>query len=127
MKKKILAIILLASLALIAFSACAQENYDFVNKTYIYEKFGMGGAFTIMINEDGTFSYNEGAESEYTANGIWTYKNGIITLDDNLGEELKIVNQFSVVDGGLIFIEEGSTNFIGVKVANGERFIDTSK
>ena len=127
MKKKLIAILLLTATMILSFSACNPSRSDLVNKTYIYENFGAGGAFTITINEDGTFKYNEGSETTYVANGTWTYKKGILTLDDQMGEEFNLINQFKVEDGALVFIAEGSSNFISVKVADGERFFDTSK
>ena len=127
MKKKYIAILLLAATMLLLLCACNPSHADFVNKTYIYENFGVGGAFTITINDDGTFKYSEGSETTYVANGTWTYKKGILTLDDQMGEEFNLINQFKVEDGALVFIAEGSSNFISIKVTDGERFFDTSQ
>lgn len=44
-----------------------------VDKTYINEKEGVGGSFTIHINDDGTFSYYEGLLSNYLGIGVWFF------------------------------------------------------
>ena len=123
MKKRIIAIIALLTLALTALSACAKPNYGFTGKTYIYEKITGDSAFSITINEDGTFTYTEGTVGTYNANGKWTYQDGIITLDDNLSEDFNFVNNFIYSDGALVFFSEGSTNFPTVTVEDGDKFI----
>ena len=71
MKKRFLAIILLASIMLFAFSACEKKNidydYTFAGKTYIYEKEGLGGTFTLSIKTDGTFTYTMDQDDLETA------------------------------------------------------------
>ena len=62
MKKRIIAIIAILVFALTVLPACAKQNYDFVGKTYIYEKLIGDNAFSITIKEDGTYSYTEGTE-----------------------------------------------------------------
>ncbi len=124
MKKRIIAIIALLALALTVLCACAEENYDFVEKTYIYEKVFGETAFAIRIREDGTYVYSEGAENGYVVSGSWSYKNGVITLKDNTTDGDKCTNLFVIEEGNLIFVEKGSTNFPSIKVADGEKFIN---
>ncbi len=128
MKKKILAILLLAAMTLFALASCAKEDidygYTFADKTYIYEKEGLGGSFYIIINSDGTFSYKEGVASDYLASGTWTYTDSVLSLTDTLdGSERKIVNNFFFVDGNLWYLTENSTGFPFVPVEEGDLFI----
>ena len=92
MKKRIIAIIAILAFAVTVLSACAKPSYAFTDKTYIYEKVTGNSAFSITINEDGTFTYTEGTVGTYNAKGKWTYQDGIITLDDNLSEDFNFVN-----------------------------------
>ena len=125
MKKKLLAIIMLASLLLCALASCGKKGEDFIftDKTYIYEKEGLGGAFTISINSDGTFTYKEGPDSNYYAHGVWTYVGGTLSLIDDLhGSDRSICNNFFIVDGSLWYISENSTGFAEVVVEEGDLF-----
>ena len=126
MKKKLLAIILLVATLLCALASCGKKGEDFIftDKTYIYEKEGLGGAFTISINSDGTFTYKEGPDSNYYAHGYWTYVGGTLSLIDDLhGAERSIVNNFFIVDGSLWYISENSTGFAEVVVEEGDLFL----
>ena len=117
----ILTVILLLTITV---SGCNFPNYvdesEFVDKTYIYEKDGFGGPFAISIYSDGTFSYYVGFLSSYIGAGEWTYFNGILTLIDQTGLEIK--NKFAVEEDTLIFIEKGSDGFMHLNVNNGEKF-----
>ena len=95
---------------------------DIAGKTYVYENEGIIGNFTITLYEDGTFSYYEGNASSYYGVGIWQQNGSVVTLadDDQLGYPL--VNKFIMDDDDLVFAEQGSSNFIYVKVKEGERF-----
>ena len=124
MKIRIIAIIALLALTLTALCACAEENYDFTEKTYIYEKAFGEAAFAIQIHEDGTYAYSEGAENGHVVSGSWSYKNGVITLKDNSTDVEKCINLFVIEEGNLIFVEEGSTNFPTIKVADGDKFFN---
>lgn len=126
MKKRIIAIIALFALALVALSACAEQNYDFADKIYVYEKLVNDSAFTLEINKDGTFTYRESANSSYIPDGTWTYEDGILTLNDNLSEELNFVNHFRVEGSNLVFVAEGSTNFPSVTVEDGDLFFNSA-
>jgi len=102
------------------------ENERF-GKTYVYEKEGIMGDFTITLYNDGTFSYYEGMASSYLGFGSWTQNGDAITLTDDGHGGLGLINHFEFDKTDLIFIEEGSSNFIYVKVQNGERFYYTSE
>ena len=128
MKKKLLAIIMLATMMLFVFASCAKDDidygYTFADKTYIYEGEGYGGPFYIVINSDGTFSYSEGSSSDYLAHGNWSYVNSILTLTDDIhGSERSIRNNFFYVDGNLWYLTENSTGFPTVTVEEGDLFV----
>ena len=90
-------------------------------KRYVWEKEGCGGDFTISIFEDGTYEYYEGYLSSYIGSGTWDITDGILTLQENSGYDF--IFRFSIVDGNLVFISEGSSRFIYTDVENGDLFI----
>ncbi len=125
MKRILLA--LTASAFALSFAGCAANSpeKDIADKTYVYEKGGFAGIgeFGIKLNRDGTFSYYEGYASSYVGYGNWGVENGELILSDD--EEmgcLPFVNRFKIDGGDLVFQAEGSTNFMYVKVSDGERF-----
>lgn len=128
MKKRLISLIAILALALLIFASCGEKKLDFADKTYIYESIGYGGAFTIEIKSDETFIYREGMYTSIEGEGGWEYKNGILTLFNNIDEDDTTVtkNIFKVEDGCLVFVEEGSANFKYVTVADGEKFYDMS-
>ena len=83
---------------------------------------GFGGDFTIMIHSDSTFSYYEGMLSSRIGLGNWKLEGDILCLEDNGQKPHSRVNYFKVDGDSLIFQSEGSSNFIYVSVADGERF-----
>ena len=94
---------------------------NIVDKTYVYEYEGFGGPFNINIFSDGTFMYYVGMLSSYIGHGNWEYTNGILTLTDGQ-DQPKFINKFYVKDNCLIYIAEGSTNFMYLKVNDGAKF-----
>ena len=69
---------ILMTVCIFGLAACGQPKSEdiramIVDKTYIYEKEGIGGNFTIHINDDGTFLYHEGPLSSYLGIGIWFF------------------------------------------------------
>lgn len=124
MKKRIIAIIALLALALTVLCACAKENYDFVEKIYIYEKVFGDAAFAIQIHEDGTYVYSEGTGNGSLVSGSWSYKNGVLTLTDKPTDDGNRTNLFVIEEGNLVFVEEGSNNFPSITIADGEKFIN---
>ena len=89
---------------------------------YQYEKEGFGSAFTITLYDDGTFAYYEGALSSYMGMGTWQEEGGLVTLRD----EQHFENRFRMDGEDLVFTAEGSTNFMYVDVAEGDRFVRQS-
>ena len=107
------------------FTGCsgAEQDSGIAGKTYIYEKEGIGGDFAIGIFEDGTFSYYEGMLSSYIGFGSWTLDGDTLLLTER--EQLEgqqRVNYFKIDGNDLVFLAENSSNFVYVKVADGERF-----
>lgn len=100
----------------------APEGLVHTGKTYVYENEGLMGTFAITLYQDGTFQYYEGMASSYLGNGTWEQENGIITLTDDEINAMSLVNRFKVDGEDLVFVADGSSNFIYVKVKNGERF-----
>lgn len=126
--KKILACGLLIA-CLLSVTACSSSNGEsesiqesVANKTFVYEKEGFVGEFTIQIQEDGTFRYYEGGLSSHIGVGSWTVDKDILVLTEDEDTGYPGVNRFAVKDGDLVFLSEGSDNFIYVKVADGDHF-----
>lgn len=99
-------------------------------KTFVYtgETFSKmeNDPFKITINEDGTFSYSESWFSSYLGYGTWEIQDGILILKDWEQSSFSIQNSFRIDGEELVFMEEGSSNFIYVKVQDGERFVSGS-
>ena len=124
--KKRLVFLLLAVLFLLPAAGCGKAvPTDFVGKTFVCEKEGALGYFSIMINADGTFSYSEGFLSSYIGMGSWTLEGDVLTLRNEVptlnGAHL-ITNVFEIGKRKLIWREEGSDNFSMVKLEDGEAF-----
>ena len=96
----------------------AKNKNDVANKTYTYTGEGFGGDLTITIRNDGTASFYEGSLSSYLGEGKWKIENNILIVSDE-----KYINKFKILENELEFIEKDSTNFLYVKVKNGEKFI----
>ena len=91
-------------------------------KIYRYEKEGLLGEFRITLFDDGTFSYYEGMASSYFGTGAWQQDGRILTLRDDETVGYGLVNRFYLEGDSLVYIEKDSSNFIYVKVADGEHF-----
>lgn len=89
---------------------------------YVYENGGFMGTFTVTLYEDGTFIYSEGSASSYFGTGTWKQEGDRITLTDDPLAGGGLVNGFQKKGNDLVYLAEGSTNFIYVKVKNGEKF-----
>lgn len=122
--KKIVACFMMTAFIFGAVS-CARQDGDTAEtaayKHYCYEKDGFGGDFTISIGDDGNFSYYVGPLSSYIGYGQWTLDDGVLVITDAV-ENYPCVNRFKVDGDSLVFIAEGSSNFMFVTVADGERF-----
>jgi hypothetical protein len=91
--------------------------------TYIYEKDGFGGDFTITIYEDGTFQYHEGTLSSYIGIGTWTLdEDNVLCLTDQTIKDRTRNNYFKVHDCDLVWLSDESDNFMYIKVLDGEKF-----
>lgn len=93
-------------------------------KRYTYEGEGFGGAFTITVRDDGTFTYYEGPLSSHLGDGTWAVSGDVLTLTDPVlaDQELVRVNRFRMEGDDLVFLAEGSDNFLYVQLSEGERF-----
>ena len=92
-------------------------------KTFVWEKEGFGGDFTITLNEDGTYRYCEGYLSSYIGFGTWTVENGAVILTEQGGQDA--VYCFAVKDGALVCRKDGSDRFLYTDVTDGDRFLPT--
>ena len=97
-------------------------NDAVAGKTYIWEKEGSGGDFSIKIKEDGTYSYYTGFLSSYIGFGTWALEDGILTMTES-PELYDFVFRFRVSEEGLEYISEGSSGFMYVNVEDGDRFL----
>ena len=120
--KKIL-LFLLSLVLMLGLVACDKEeaniNMNGINgKIYTYEGDGFGGDFTIQINDDGSSVFYEGYLSSYMGISNWTIDDHTLTISDGT-----FTNKFRVNDNELVFVEDGSTNFLHIKLKDGEKFI----
>ncbi len=119
--------ILLCVLALGLFAGVACKKTDgnlrdaLAGKTFVWEKEGFGGDFTITLNADGSYQYYEGFLSSYIGVGIWTVENDTVTLTEQGGQDA--VYRFAVKNGALVYLADGSDNFLYVKAEDGDRFL----
>jgi hypothetical protein len=124
MRKTVLYFVLVLCFGLLIACGTTEPVYtaeDVAGKVYTYEKEGFGGPFTINIFEDGTFQYYVGYLSSYIGMGKWSVEDGVLILNDNTG--LDYQNRFRIGENELIFIGPGSTNFMYLKVEDGDRFL----
>ena len=96
----------------------AQNLYG---RTFVWEKGGFGGDFTITLNEDGTYEYYAGYLSSYIGQGNWTVTGSELTMTETSGYDLTF--HFTIKEDELIYIAEGSSKFAYVTVEDGDRFI----
>ncbi len=101
---------------------------DVVQKQFTYEGKGYEGVgkFVIYFYEDNTFSYLQGDFAKLVGWGTWEINGSVVTLtEEDIANENggQLINHFHVRDGHLVFIEEGSSQFLSIKtVKNGEVF-----
>lgn len=95
------------------------DNFALANKTFVYEKEGIGGLFTISFKEDGTYMYYEGDLSSYIGSGSWNIDGNTVVLSEEIRDS---VIRLKIQGDTLIYIAEGSGNFYYIKVKDGERF-----
>ena len=102
------------------FLASCSSNDVQTDSTYVYDGEGFGGAFTITISDNGSFTFYEGFLSSYIGHGKWQIKHKILTISDGT-----FTNKFEIRGKEIVFVEEGSTNFMYVKLKDGDKFIKT--
>lgn len=102
------------------FLASCSSNDVQTDSTYVYDGEGFGGAFTITISDNGSFTFYEGFLSSYIGHGKWQIKHKILTISDGT-----FTNNFEMRGKEIVFVEEGSTNFMYVKLKDGDKFIKT--
>ncbi len=90
---------------------------------------GLADLFTITVNKDGTFSYYETFISSYVGNGNYTVEDGVLILKDNIRGTKTYTYRFKIANDKLIYIADGSDNFMYKKLADGAEFnyFDTNK
>ncbi|MCM1149875.1 MAG: hypothetical protein NC319_07325 [Butyricicoccus sp.] len=117
---KILALLLCALLL----AGCGQQlsAQDLAGKTYVYEKPGFGGDFTVTLDADGGFTCYEGGLSSYIGAGDWELDGGTLVLRDTAIPSDPKTYRFRVQDGALAFLAGESDEFLFVQPAEGELF-----
>ncbi|GEM_PF-1315742 len=98
-----------------------QKAAEIYAGTFVWEKEGIGGDFTITLKKDGTFTYYEGYLSSFIGEGTWADNNGVIILSEQKGYDT-VNYRFKAEKHALVFIKEGSGEFLFCDVADGDRF-----
>ena len=96
-------------------------KHDAVNPAgniYVYDGEGFGSEFIIHLYDNNRFQYYEGALSSYIGIGTWELNGDILTLTD----ESHFKNSFKVQADKLIWQEKSSTNFLYLKIKDGDSF-----
>ncbi len=89
---------------------------------YVWEKKVFVGDFVIALNDDHTYQcYGGSLHSCYNSIGTWTNEDGIIVMTESNGYDN--VFRFKLTEEGLIYIADGSSKFMYVDVADGDRFL----
>ncbi len=129
MKKLRIVLLCAALLCTLSLFGCTRgiTDKDIADNTYIYEGDGFGGDFSIALQKDGTMSYYEGMLSSHIGVGTWTLEDGILSISEGNGRGGQRVNRFRVEEDALIFLKDGSANFIYLHIEDGERFLLTGK
>ena len=122
-KYTIFALMLVFALISVGCGNPSVQPSDIADKTYVYEKDGFGGYFTITLNSDGSFQYYEGLLSSYIGKGSWELEGNALTLSD----DRNAINYFTVENGKLVFQETDSSNFLYVTVSDRENFLVITK
>ena len=127
MKRKITVLTITALFAaVLLLQGCSSDSMMKVaGKIYTYTVEPESGLdidrFSINLHPDGTFIYYECCYSSYIGMGNWSVDGDVLTITDD-NEYYHRENSFKIDGDDLIFIENGSTNFMYIKVADGERF-----
>ena len=127
MKKTIILLVVIAAFLAAGYVIWDHSNQEEMNaqnlygRTFVWEKEGFGGDFTITLNEDGTYEYYAGYLSSYIGQGNWTVTGSELTMTETSGYDLTF--HFTVKENELVYIAEGSSGFAYVTVEDGDRFI----
>ena len=89
---------------------------------YTYEGEGFGGAFTITLSANGSYTFTEGLLSSYLGSGLWNVNGDELVLTENPENGAELINRFRVGDDQLVFIEAQSSNFLHITVPDGAVF-----
>ena len=103
----------------------APADSDVGGRTYIWEKEGFGGDFTLTLQKYGSYQYYVGYLSSYIGYGDWSEEDGVITLTERSGYDY--VFRFAVDGDELVYLAEGSDAFMGVNVEDGDRFLSAGR
>jgi len=102
-------------------------HFEETTAIYVYEKPGFGSDFFIKINQNGTFTYREGALSSYFGLGTWTQKDDILALTDkpSANPGIAFYNEFRVEEDALVWLAKNSTGFMhrNIPMEDGARFL----
>ena len=118
---------------LLSFAACSsgksaaddeELTKSISGKTFVWEKDGFGGDFTITLDEDGRYEFYEGMLSSYIGSGDWTVSDGVLIMTEDKENGYDMTFRFTVKDGELVFIKNKSSRFIYTEVENGDRFLE---
>ena len=91
---------------------------------YIWEKEGFGGPFNIYLKKDGTCNYYVGYLSSYFGMGTWSLEDGIVTIvETKESSGFDHVFHFRAEGDALVFIGEGSDQFMYTVVNDGDKFL----
>ena len=127
MKRILYTAAVLSAACLTGCGSAAQNEDTLAGKTFYYDGEGFGGPFKIELKENGKFEYYEGALSSYIGAGKWAVSNDTLTLKDENTPKLNetdpnLVNHFQIDGDTLRFIEKDSSNFLYVRLKDGEAF-----
>lgn len=96
-----------------------------VATTYLCEKIGLYSDFTLILNEDSTFSYYEGVASSYIGYGKWILTNNELTLYDEFSRytpEIIKINFTLGEDHCLYYHHEEPYPFVFTEIEEGTKF-----
>ena len=113
----------IASVEIMFWDNSSDEPLSIDGKTFVNEKDGIGGQFTISFNKDGTYSYYEGSLSSYAGGGTWTISDDMVILVESTSGKK---NKLRADGKDLVYIADGSDNFYYIHVKDGEKFTESS-
>ncbi|MCD8217248.1 MAG: hypothetical protein LUD01_04255 [Clostridiales bacterium] len=96
-------------------------------KTYAYEGESFSGLeddpFTILFEENGTYTYSESLLSSYMGAGDWSIAGDVLTMTENVeATGNPSIQYFRIADDSIIYLGTYSSNFSLTHVEDGECF-----